>query len=84
MHNERIVDSLKNSPHTSSGTPRDDGTPGNGEMGNYGNLHYQDGINPNHNESAEILKIKQSMQEEAKRFEKETPPDSSHPDFFMQ
>jgi len=38
----------------------------------------------NHNESAEILKIKQSMQEEAKRFEKETPPDSSHQDFFMQ
>jgi len=37
-----------------------------------------------HNESAEILKIKQSMQEEAKRFEKETPPDSSHQEFFMQ
>jgi hypothetical protein len=31
-------------------------------------------------ESAAILKIKESMQEEAKRFEK----DSDHPDFFMQ
>lgn len=34
------------------------------------------------NESAAILKIKESMQEEAKRFEKETPAD--HPDYFMQ
>ncbi|XP_059091286.1 single-stranded DNA-binding protein 3-like isoform X2 [Tigriopus californicus] len=33
-----------------------------------------------HNESAAILKIKESMQEEAKRFEK----DSDHPDYFMQ
>lgn len=32
------------------------------------------------NESAAILKIKESMQEEAKRFEK----DSDHPDYFMQ
>ncbi|KAG8277488.1 Single-stranded DNA-binding protein 2 [Homalodisca vitripennis] len=31
-------------------------------------------------ESAAILKIKESMQEEAKRFEKE----SDHPDYFMQ
>lgn len=85
MHNERLVEGMKSSPHNGAGTPRDDATPGNGEMTNYGgSLHYQDGINPNHNESAEILKIKQSMQEEAKRFEKETPPDSSHPDFFMQ
>jgi len=37
------------------------------------------------NESAEILKIKRSMQEEAKRFEKDTPTDPSHPDYgFMQ
>lgn len=34
------------------------------------------------NESAAILKIKESMQEEAKRFEKDTP--SEHGDFFMQ
>lgn len=33
------------------------------------------------NESAAILKIKESMQEEAKRFEKDVPPD--HPDYFM-
>lgn len=32
------------------------------------------------NESAAILKIKESMQEEAKRFEK----DSDPPDYFMQ
>ena len=32
------------------------------------------------NESAAILKIKESMQEEAKRFEK----DGDHPDYFMQ
>lgn len=31
-------------------------------------------------ESAAILKIKESMQEEAKRFEK----DPEHPDYFMQ
>lgn len=31
-------------------------------------------------ESAAILKIKESMQEEAKRFEK----DSDHPDYFIQ
>lgn len=33
------------------------------------------------NESAAILKIKETMQEEAKRFEKDVPPD--HPDYFM-
>ena len=32
------------------------------------------------NESEAILKIKQSMEEESKRFEK----DSDHPDYFMQ
>ena len=32
------------------------------------------------NESEAILKIKESMQEEAKRFEK----DPDHPDYFMQ
>ena len=35
-------------------------------------------------ESAAILKIKETMQEEAKRFEKDTPTDPSHPDYpFM-
>lgn len=44
---ERLVDGMKTSPHNGSGTPRDDATPGNGEMANYGStLHYQDGINP--------------------------------------
>lgn len=33
-------------------------------------------------ESAAILKIKESMQEEAKRFEKDTP--AEPPDYFMQ
>lgn len=37
--------------------------------------HFQD-----QTESAAILKIKESMQEEAKRFEK----DSDHPDYYMQ
>lgn len=32
------------------------------------------------NESAAILKIKESMQEEAKRFEKDT----DHPEYFIQ
>lgn len=43
---DRLVDSLKNSPHTSTGTPRDDATPGTTEMSNFSSLHYQDGINP--------------------------------------
>lgn len=42
---DRLVEGIKSSPHNGPGTPRDDGTPGNGEMG-YGSLHYQDGINP--------------------------------------
>lgn len=37
-------------------------------------FHFQD-----QNESAAILKIKESMQEEAKRFEK----DQEQPDYFM-
>ncbi|XP_042225172.1 single-stranded DNA-binding protein 3-like isoform X8 [Homarus americanus] len=39
------------------------------------------GMPGDQNESAAILKIKESMQEEAKRFEKDVPPD--HPDYFM-
>lgn len=35
-------------------------------------------------ESAAILKIKESMQEEAKRFEKDTPSDGGPTDYFMQ
>jgi len=43
---DRLADSVKNSPHTSTGTPRDDATPGAADMPNYSSLHYQDGINP--------------------------------------
>lgn len=42
--------------------------------------------NPNdqQQESAAILKIRESMQEEAKRFEKDTPSDGGPTDYFMQ
>ncbi|XP_071843916.1 single-stranded DNA-binding protein 3-like isoform X2 [Apostichopus japonicus] len=58
------------------GTPRDD----NGEMTGQLFPPFQD--NQDQNESAAILKIKETMQEEAKRFEKDTP--EPHPDFYMQ
>ncbi|XP_052255977.1 single-stranded DNA-binding protein 3-like isoform X3 [Dreissena polymorpha] len=67
------MDGMKNSPANGPGTPRDD-MPQNGngpgpDMGGYGNLGgYQDSEG---GENAAILKIKESMQEEAKRFEKE-------------
>ena len=41
---------------------------------------YNNFLTQDQNESAAILKIKESMQEEAKRFEK----DGDHPDYFMQ
>jgi hypothetical protein len=56
------------------GTPRED----NGDMSGQLFPNFQDN---DQNESAAILKIKETMQEEAKRFEKETPGD--HPDYFM-
>ncbi|XP_071131850.1 single-stranded DNA-binding protein 3-like isoform X15 [Mytilus edulis] len=67
------IDGMKNSPVNGPGTPRDDLPPvsGTGDMGAY-NLAYQDN---EHNESAAILKIKESMQEEAKRFEKDDHPE---------
>lgn len=72
------LEGMKNSPANGGpGTPREDG-PG---MGDYGLGYGQDNVN-DQNESAAILKIKESMQEEAKRFEKDTPAD--HPDYFMQ
>jgi len=75
---------MKNSPHNGPGTPRDDMTPGSGPGGNdmgFNMPPYQDnpGVNPDQTESAAILKIKESMQEEAKRFEKDTPTD---PEYF--
>ncbi|XP_076318861.1 single-stranded DNA-binding protein 3-like isoform X2 [Tachypleus tridentatus] len=70
------LDGMKNSPANGPGTPREDG-PAMNEFGipGYGQENDQ-------NESAAILKIKESMQEEAKRFEKDTP--SEHPEYFMQ
>ncbi|XP_070562782.1 single-stranded DNA-binding protein 3-like isoform X2 [Ptychodera flava] len=62
-------------PGPGPGTPREENT----DMGGQFLPPFQDN---DHNESAAILKIKESMQEEAKRFEKETP--SDHPEYFMQ
>ncbi|XP_033738581.1 single-stranded DNA-binding protein 3-like isoform X1 [Pecten maximus] len=74
------IDGMKNSPANGPGTPRDDLPPVSGavsgDMGGYPSLGYQDN---DQTESAAILKIKESMQEEAKRFEKDT----DHPDYFM-
>ncbi|XP_074095511.1 sequence-specific single-stranded DNA-binding protein isoform X9 [Cotesia typhae] len=73
------LDGMKNSPANGGpGTPREDSGSG---MGDY-NLSGFGGPGENdQTESAAILKIKESMQEEAKRFEK----DSEHPDqYFMQ
>ncbi|CAG5118962.1 unnamed protein product, partial [Candidula unifasciata] len=74
------MDGMKNSPANGRGTPREDMPPvsgvGGGDMGPYGLGGYQDS---EHIESAAILKIKESMQEEAKQFEKDEPHE-----FFMQ
>ncbi|XP_014777850.1 single-stranded DNA-binding protein 3 isoform X5 [Octopus bimaculoides] len=70
------MDGMKSSPPNGPGTPREDLPPGStGEIGGY-SLGYQEN---DQNESAAILKIKESMQEEAKRFEKE----ADHPEYFM-
>ncbi|CAB3224463.1 unnamed protein product [Arctia plantaginis] len=76
------VDGMKSSPGGvgggGPGTPREDSGSG---MGDY-NLSFggPGGDQNDQTESAAILKIKESMQEEAKRFEK----DPEHPDYFMQ
>ncbi|XP_076353375.1 single-stranded DNA-binding protein 3-like isoform X35 [Tachypleus tridentatus] len=70
------LDGMKNSPANGPGTPREDGPP----MSEFGIPGY--GQENDQNESAAILKIKESMQEEAKRFEKATP--SEHSEYFMQ
>ncbi|XP_028034404.1 single-stranded DNA-binding protein 3 isoform X3 [Bombyx mandarina] len=76
------VDGMKSSPGGvgggGPGTPREDSGSG---MGDY-NLSFggPGGDQSDQTESAAILKIKESMQEEAKRFEK----DPDHPDYFMQ
>ncbi|XP_055319738.1 single-stranded DNA-binding protein 3 isoform X6 [Sitodiplosis mosellana] len=76
--NGNDLDGMKNSPANGGpGTPREDSGSG---IGDY-NLSSFGGPGENdQNESAAILKIKESMQEEAKRFEK----DSDPPDYFMQ
>ncbi|KAK8402611.1 hypothetical protein O3P69_000763 [Scylla paramamosain] len=71
------LDGMKNSPANGPGTPRDDG----GGMGDYNLGSFGGPPESDQNESAAILKIKETMQEEAKRFEKDVPPD--HPDYFM-
>ena len=72
---------MKNSPANGPGTPQNDssGNMGDFGMGNFGGGGPGGGPG-DANESEAILKIKESMQEEAKRFEK----DSDHPDYFMQ
>lgn len=71
------LDGMKNSPANGGpGTPREDSGSG---MGDYNLGGFGPGEN-DHTESAAIRKIKESMQEEAKRFEK----DSDHPDYYMQ
>ncbi|TGZ56783.1 Single-stranded DNA-binding protein [Temnothorax longispinosus] len=72
------LDGMKNSPANGGpGTPREDSGSGMGDynLGGFGAPGEND-----QTESAAILKIKESMQEEAKRFEK----DSDHPDYFIQ
>ncbi|XP_035793412.1 single-stranded DNA-binding protein 3 isoform X1 [Anopheles aquasalis] len=71
------LDGMKNSPANGPGTPREDSGSGMGDynLGGFGGPGEND-----QTESAAILKIKESMQEEAKRFEK----DSDQPDYYMQ
>jgi len=68
---------MKNSPANGPGTPQNDSS---GNMGDFGMGSYGSNGGNDQNESEAILKIKQSMEEESKRFEK----DSDHPDYFMQ
>jgi len=68
---------MKSSPANGPGTPRDDSS---GNIGDFGMAGFGSNGGNDANESEAILKIKESMQEEAKRFEK----DPDHPDYFMQ
>ncbi|VVC41039.1 Hypothetical protein CINCED_3A009676 [Cinara cedri] len=72
------LDGMKNSPTPGGpGTPREDSGSG---MGDYNLAGFGGAGENDQNESAAILKIKESMQEEAKRFEK----DSDQPDYYIQ
>lgn len=71
------MEGMKNSPANGGpGTPREDSGSG---MGDYSLSGFGAPGESDQTESAAILKIKESMQEEAKRFEK----DSDHPEYFM-
>lgn len=71
------MDGIKNFPaNDGQGIPREDSSSG---MGDY-NLGFGSSSENDQNESAAVLKIKESMQEEAKRFEK----DPDHLEYFMQ
>lgn len=70
------MDGMKNFPTSEQGMPREDSSSG---MGDY-NLGFGGSSENDQNESAAVLKIKESMQEEAKRFEK----DPDHLEYFMQ
>ncbi|OQR71466.1 single-stranded DNA-binding protein 3-like [Tropilaelaps mercedesae] len=70
------LDGMKSSPANGPSTPREDGAP----IADYGMSFPEN----QQTESAAILKIKESMQEEAKRFEKDTPSDGGPTDYFMQ
>jgi hypothetical protein len=70
------IEGIKRSPPDGPSTPRDDSGSG---MGDYNLGGYGGPVDNDQNESAAILKIKESMQEEAKRFEK----DSDHPEYYI-
>ncbi|XP_071749300.1 single-stranded DNA-binding protein 2 isoform X2 [Lepeophtheirus salmonis] len=81
MLNGDTLDNMKSSP--APGTPRGVEESGNLNefgMGSGGGSFGGEVVKNDQNESAAIQKIKESMQEEAKRFEK----DGEHSDYFMQ
>ncbi|KAK2726617.1 single-stranded DNA-binding protein 3-like isoform X2 [Artemia franciscana] len=80
MNGNDGMDGMKQSPANGTpGTPREDAG-GGGSLSDYSLGGFGGPGENDQTESAAILKIKESMQEEAKRFET----DSDHPDYFMQ
>merc|ERR1719411_1524490 len=65
-HSDTQLDNMKHSPATAPATPRD----GDPAMADFNISNFSQGGSSN--ESEAILKIKESMQEEAKRFEKDS------------
>lgn len=74
--NSNDIDGIKNSPANGNNSGNGPGTPR--EESNEFNIPGFGGGENDQTESAAILKIKESMQEEAKRFEKDT----DHPDYY--